>query len=66
MSSPEEKARRRQHRNKKRQDKVRSQIAKDLITSRAYKQQIVEDKKKLHELSHKDLIDLIQDTDLSE
>ena len=66
MSSPEEKARRRQHRNKKHQDKVRSQIAKDLITSRAYKQQIVEDKKKLHELSHKDLIDLIQDTDLSE
>ena len=66
MPSPEEKTRRRQHLNRKRKDKVRSQIAKDLITSRAYKQQIVEDKKRLHELSHKDLIDLIQDTDLSE
>jgi hypothetical protein len=65
MPSQEEKARRRVHRNKKKQDRVRSQIAKDLITSRAYKQQIVEDKKKLQNLSHKELTELIQETDLT-
>jgi len=54
MTSPEE---RDKHR---RRIKIRSKIAKSLQSPK-YKQQIVEDSKKIQKLSHREFIELLQE-----
>lgn len=65
MSSLEEKMKHQKRIRQKRKAKTRSQIAKDLLTSGKYKQQVVKDKRgKEHDLkkmSHADLVRLIQE-----
>lgn len=67
MSSPEDKAKHSRRIRNKRKEKVRSNIAKDLLTSGKYKQRVIKDKRgKEHDLSkmtHRDLIEAIQDND---
>jgi hypothetical protein len=65
MGSPEEKAKHSKRLRKKRQEKVRSNIAKDLLVSGKYKQRIVKDKRgkkyDLRKMSHHDLVKAIQE-----
>lgn len=67
MSSPEDKSRHSKRLKRKVKEKVRSNIAKDLITSGKYKQRIVVDKKgqrhDLKKMSHYDLVRAIQESD---
>lgn len=68
MGSPEEKQKRSKRLRRKKQERVRSVIAKELITSGKYKQRIVVDKRgKEHDLAtmtHRDLVQAIQEEDL--
>lgn len=65
MGSPEEKALHSKRIRNKKKERVRSVIAKELITSGKFKQRIVKDKRgkkyDLKTMSHKDLVDAIQE-----
>ena len=65
MGSPEEKAKHSRRIKRKKTERVRSVIAKELITSGKYKQRIVKDKRgrkiDLAKLTHYDLVQAIQD-----
>ena len=65
MSSPEEKQRKRKRLQRKKKERVRSVIAKELITSGKFSQKIVQDKRgKTHDLdkmSFHDLVEAIQE-----
>lgn len=65
MGSPEEKAKHSRRIKRKKQERVRSIVAKELITSGKYKQRIVKDKRgrkiDLAKLTHYDLVQAIQD-----
>lgn len=67
MGSPEEKAKHSRRIKRKKTERVRSVIAKELITSGKYKQRIVKDKRgrkiDLAKLTHYDLVQAIQDED---
>ena len=67
MGSPEEKAKHSRRIKRKKQERVRSIVAKELITSGKYKQRIVKDKRgrkiDLAKLTHYDLVQAIQDED---
>lgn len=65
MGSPEDKAKHSRRIKRKKTERVRSVIAKELITSGKYKQRIVKDKRgrkiDLAKLTHYDLVQAIQD-----
>ena len=65
MGTPEEKLKHSRRIRKKKVEKVRSVIAKELIVSGKYKQRIVKDKRgKKHDLdkmTHMDLVEAIQE-----
>lgn len=65
MGSPEDKAKHSRRLKRKKQERVRSIVAKELITSGKYKQRIVKDKRgrkiDLAKLTHYDLVQAIQD-----
>ena len=65
MASPDEKAKHSRRLKRKKQERVRSIVAKELITSGKYKQRIVKDKRgrkiDLAKLTHYDLVQAIQD-----
>lgn len=65
MSSPEDKVRHSRRIRRKKVERVRSVIAKELIVSGKFKQRIVKDKRgnkhDLDKMTHKDLIDAIQE-----
>lgn len=67
MGSPEEKRRHSARLKRKKQERVRSQIAKELLVSGKYKPRIVKDKKgnrhDLKKMSHADLVKAIQETE---
>lgn len=70
MSSIEDREKHRKRLKRKRKEKVASAIAKELRVSGKYKQRIVEDKRggrhDLNKMTHKDLVDAIQELDEGE
>jgi len=67
MGSPEDKQKHSRRLKRKKQERVRSVIAKELITSGKYKQRIIKDKRgrkiNLATLTHYDLVQAIQEED---
>lgn len=67
MSSPEDKRKHSRRRRNLQKERVRSGIAKDLLTSGKFKQRIVKDRKGrehlLDKLDHKTIVDLINEGD---
>lgn len=67
MGSPEDKLKHSRRIKTKKREKVRSVIAKELITSGKFKQRIVQDKRgrkhDLDKMTHFDLIQAIQEDD---
>lgn len=67
MGSPEDRIKHSRRLKRKKKEKVRSVIAKELITSGKYKQKIVPGKKgrtyDLNKMSHYDLVQAIQEED---
>ena len=65
MGTPEEKVKHSKRIRKKKTEKVRSVIAKELLTSGKYKQRIVKDKRgkkhDLNKMTHLDLVEAIQE-----
>lgn len=63
MGSPEEKAKHSRRLKRKKQERVRSVIAKELITSGRYKQRVIKDKRGKEIVTHYDLVQAIQQDD---
>lgn len=67
MSSIEERQKKRMRMQKKRRDKARSAMVKDLHLNKKYHQKVVEDKRgtkhNLDKLTHRGLVEAIQEDD---
>jgi len=63
MGSPEEKARHSRRLKRKKQERTRSVIAKELITSGRYKQKVIKDKRGKEVVTFHDLVQSIQEDD---
>lgn len=61
MSSPEDKVRHSKRLRRKKVEKVRSVIAKELIVSGRYKQRVIKDKRGKGVVSFRDLVEAIQE-----
>jgi len=63
MGSPEDKQKHSRRLKRKKQERVRSVIAKELITSGRYKQKVIKDKRGKEVVSFHDLVESIQEDD---
>lgn len=61
MGSPEEKAKYSRRLKRKKQERTRSVIAKELITSGRYKQRVIKDKRGKEVVTFHDLVQSIQE-----
>lgn len=61
MSSPEERVRHSRRIKKKKIERVRSIVAKELVTNKRYRQQVVRDKRGREVVTFHDLVKAIQE-----